>query len=266
MKVVRFISPEGQEQMGAYLGGDEADVVEGPPAGPYRLTGRKERMAKWLSPIVPVNILAVGLNYRCHAEETGMSYPDLPILFLKATSSVVAHGEAIELPLAGPEQVDYEAELALVINRTARNVSRKEALDYVGGYTCANDVSARDWQLEKQKKQWSRGKSFDTFCPLGPWLVTPDELPDPGGLAIRAILNGQVMQDSNTDRMIFDIPALVADLSRSLTLLPGTVILTGTPSGVGFTRKPPVFLRENDEIAIEIEGVGRLINRVVRGK
>lgn len=150
----------------------------------------------------------------------------------------------------------------MIIGRKAKNIRREEALGYVLGYTCANDVSARDWQIEKQKKQWSRGKSFDTFCPLGPWLVTRDEIPDPNRLAIRAILNGRIMQDSNTSDMIFDVQTLVSDLSQSLTLLPGTAILTGTPGGVGFTRKPPVFLKDEDLITIEIEGIGSLSNRV----
>lgn len=177
---------------------------------------------------------------------------------------MIGPDDAILLPSVGPDRVDYEAELAVVIGRRAKNVSREEALDYVLGYTCANDVSARDWQMEKQKHQWARGKSFDTFCPLGPCLVTRDEIPDPNVLRIRAILNDQVMQESTTADMIFDVPALISDLSRSCTLLPGTVILTGTPEGVGYTRTPPVFLREGDAITVEIEGIGRLTNRVER--
>ena len=186
----------------------------------------------------------------------------LPVIFIKANSSVIGPEEMILLPHVGPDQVDYEAELAVIIGRKAKNISREEALEYVLGYTCANDVSARDWQIEKQKKQWSRGKSFDTFCPLGPCLVTRDEIPDPNRLAIRSILNGRVMQDSNTSDMIFDVQTLVSDLSQSLTLLPGTAILTGTPGGVGFTRKPPVFLKDGDRITIEIERIGSLSNRV----
>ena len=184
------------------------------------------------------------------------------MIFIKANSSVIGPEEMILLPHVGPDQVDYEAELAVIIGRKAKNISREEALEYVLGYTCANDVSARDWQIEKQKKQWSRGKSFDTFCPLGPCLVTRDEIPDPNRLAIRSILNGRVMQDSNTSDMIFDVQTLVSDLSQSLTLLSGTTILTGTPGGVGFTRKPPVFLKDGDRITIEIERIGSLSNRV----
>lgn len=262
MKIVRFISEKGIELTGKHLGGGDAEVIEGEIFGAYRLTGRRERIGRLLAPVCPVNILAVGLNYRCHADETGIRYPERPVLFLKSISSVIGPEEPILLPAAGPEQVDYEAELALVIGRKAKNIPREKAGEYIFGYTCANDVSARDWQNELQKKQWSRGKSFDTFCPLGPWIVTPEEMPDPNNLIIRTILNGQVLQDSNTKEMIFDIPALVSDLSRSLTLLPGTVILTGTPSGVGFTRKPPVFLKDGDVVTIDIQGIGQLTNRV----
>jgi 2-keto-4-pentenoate hydratase/2-oxohepta-3-ene-1,7-dioic acid hydratase in catechol pathway len=159
--------------------------------------------------------------------------------------------------------VDYECELAVVIGRTCRNVPRARALDHVLGYTCANDVSARDWQRNGGGGQWSRGKTFATFCPLGPALVTTDELPDPGRLAIRTEVNGQVMQDWNTSDMIFDVPTLVEFLSASMHLRPGTVILTGTPHGVGFARTPPVFLAAGDSVTIEIEGIGRLTNPVI---
>ena len=135
-------------------------------------------------------------------------------------------------------------------------------MECIFGYTCANDVSARDWQIEKQKKQWARGKSFDTFCPLGPWIVTKDEIPDANALRIRTILNGQVLQDSSTSDMIFDVPTIVSDLSRSITLLPGTVILTGTPEGVGFTRNPAVYLKDGDSVTIEVERIGQLTNPV----
>jgi 2-keto-4-pentenoate hydratase/2-oxohepta-3-ene-1,7-dioic acid hydratase in catechol pathway len=168
----------------------------------------------------------------------------------------------IILPAAGPDNVDYEAELAVVIGRKVKNVSPSEAMDYVMGYMCANDVSARDWQIEKQKKQWARGKSFDTFCPLGPCLVTRDEIPDPQNLRIRALLNGRIVQDSSTSDMIFDIPAIISDLSRSMTLLPGTVILTGTPEGVGFTRQPPLYLQAGDTVTVTIEKIGQLTNPV----
>jgi 2-keto-4-pentenoate hydratase/2-oxohepta-3-ene-1,7-dioic acid hydratase in catechol pathway len=192
-----------------------------------------------------------------------MSYPDQPILFIKATSSIIGHEESIVLPDAGADSVDYEAELAVLIGRTAKNIAPREAMDYILGYTCANDVSARDWQFEKQKGQWARGKSFDTFCPLGPWIVTKDEIGNPNDLGIRCVLNDQTVQESRTSEMIFNISDIISNLSRSMTLLPGTVILTGTPEGVGFTRQPPLFLRDGDVVSVEIEKIGTLTNRVV---
>ena len=266
MKLIRFVSESGEVCLGTYEPNrpGETQLVEGDLFGEKRLSGRTFRVSRLLPPVDPPNVLCVGLNYRGHAEETQVRLPEEPVLFLKATTTVVAAGEAILLPKAGPERVDYEAELAVVIGRRAKNISTDEALDYVLGYTCANDVSARDWQIEKQKKQWARGKSFDTFCPLGPCLVTKDEGIDPNRLQIRTVLNGHTMQDANTSDMIFSIQQLVSNLSRSLTLLPGTVILTGTPEGVGFTRQPPVCLREGDEITIEIERIGSLTNSVRR--
>jgi 2-keto-4-pentenoate hydratase/2-oxohepta-3-ene-1,7-dioic acid hydratase in catechol pathway len=266
MKIVRFLTEDGK----ICLGNSETDrplearVLAGDLFGKLEVAGRTVRIGRLLAPIDPPNVLAVGLNYGRHAEETKIGRPESPVLFIKATSSVIGPDDKILLPSAGPDRVDYEAELAVVIGRRAKNVSREEALEYVLGYTCANDVSARDWQMEKQKQQWARGKSFDTFCPLGPCLVTRDEIPDPNALSIRAILNNQVMQDADTSDMIFDVPSLISDLSRSFTLLPGTVILTGTPEGVGYTRTPPVFLEEGDTITVEIDGIGTLTNRVER--
>jgi len=266
MKLVRFVSGENRVQMGLYEPETprSARVVEGDILGKIRVTRKNAEVMKILAPLDPPNVLALGLNYRSHADEFNASYPDTPILFLKGTNSVIGPGEPIVLPKAGPDEVDYEAELAVVIGKTAKNVSKEKALDYVFGYTCANDVSARDWQVRKQRNQWARGKSFDTFCPLGPCMVTKDEITDPNRLRIRAILNGKTMQDSETSYMIFDVASVISDLSRSMTLLPGTVIMTGTPDGVGFTRKPSVFLREGDVISIVIEGIGELTNPVVR--
>ncbi|MEN6319245.1 MAG: fumarylacetoacetate hydrolase family protein [Syntrophaceae bacterium] len=264
MKLIRFLSMENQEMCGLYDAElqDQVRVVQGDIFGNFEVTQKVEKIRSVLPPIYPCNILALGLNYRKHADETNVSYPELPVLFVKTTTSVIGHLSPIILPAAGPENVDYEAELAVIIGKKVKNIRPSEAMDCILGYTCANDVSARDWQIEKQKKQWARGKSFDTFCPLGPYLVTRDEIPDPQNLKIRAILNGRIVQDSNTSDMIFDIPAIISDLSRSMTLLPGTVILTGTPEGVGFTRKPPIYLRDGDTIIIEIEKIGKLINPV----
>jgi 2-keto-4-pentenoate hydratase/2-oxohepta-3-ene-1,7-dioic acid hydratase in catechol pathway len=183
-----------------------------------------------------------------------------PLIFLKATTSIIGPEDPIVLPKAAPDEVDYEAELAVVIGVRAREVSPEDALRYVFGFTCANDVSARDCQ-KRRDKQWARGKSFDTFCPIGPLIVTVDEL-DPAALAIRARLNGAIVQDSNTSKMIFSVPQLVSYLSYQFTLLPGTLILTGTPAGVGAGRTPPVFLRAGDEISVEIEGIGSITNLV----
>ena len=266
MKLIRFLSKENQVLCGLYEPElrDQARIIRGDIFGKFKVTSKAATIHSVLPPVSPRNILALGLNYRKHADETNVSYPEIPIVFIKATTSVIGHMSPILLPTAGPENVDYEAELAIIIGRKVKNVPPSEAMDCILGYTCANDVSARDWQIEKQKKQWARGKSFDTFCPMGPYLVTRDEIPDPQNLRIRTILNGRTVQDSNTSDMLFDIPSIVSDLSRSMTLLPGTVILTGTPEGVGFTRQPPVFLQDGDSVTIDIEKIGQLTNPVKR--
>ncbi len=208
----------------------------------------------------PGKIICIGLNYSDHAAEAGHQVPDYPAVFAKFANTVIGPGEPIILPAEAPNEVDYEAELAIVIGKTCRNVSENEALDYVLGYTCGNDVSARDCQM-RLDGQWARGKSFDTFCPLGPWIET--DL-DPSDLRVRLILNGQVMQDGRTSQMLFPPARLVSYLSRQFTLLPGTVIMTGTPEGVGYFRKPPVFLKDGDEVTVEVEGIGSLTNPVRR--
>ena len=227
-------------------------------------SSRPVAVKRWLAPLRPSTIFCIGLNYRAHAAETGAKLPDDPVLFMKPVTTVTDPGAPIVLPSAcehGPE-VDYEAELAVIIGKTARNVPADRALEYVFGYTCANDVSARRWQKHAGGGQWIRGKSFDTFCPLGPVIVTADELADPQSLPIRSVLNGRTMQQSNTSDMIFPVAELIAFISRSTTLLPGTVILTGTPEGVGFARKPPVYLADGDTIEVTIDGIGTLSNPV----
>ena len=264
MKIIRFESLTGDTHYGIYSPEtNQARLIKGNIFGNFTVSEETAGVKRLLAPVSPPNVLALGLNYREHADETGISYPDVPILFIKGTNSVTGPGSPIVLPKEGPNEVDYEAELAVIIGAEAKNVSRDEAMNCIYGYTCANDVSARDWQMKRQKGQWSRGKSFDTFCPLGPWIVTADEIPDPGRLAISLTLNGSVMQKSNTSLMIFDVPAIISQLSRSMTLLAGTAILTGTPSGVGFTRTPPVFLRPGDNVTVSIEGIGDLTNPVV---
>jgi len=207
----------------------------------------------------PGKLICIGLNYRDHAAESNMPIPEKPIVFSKFATAVTGPNQPVVLP-ARSEKVDYEAELAFVIGRRAKNVAKEKALDYVLGYTCLNDVTARDFQFADG--QWQRGKSCDTFAPMGECIVTTDEIPDPHRLAIKLRLNGQTMQDSNTDQLIFGIPELVAFLSETITLEPGDVVATGTPPGVGFARKPPVFLKDGDVMEVEVEGLGVLTNPV----
>ena len=217
--------------------------------------------AYWHAPVPrPGKVICVGLNYRDHAAESNMPIPERPILFSKFATCVIAPGEPVVIP-ATSQQVDYEAELAVVIGRYAKNVSAAQAYDYVLGYTIFNDVSARDFQFADG--QWQRGKSCDTFAPMGPTIVTTDEIPDPQKLSIKLLLNRRTMQDSNTNQLIFGVPQLIEFITESITLEPGDVIATGTPSGVGFARKPPVFLRPGDVMNIEIQGIGGLGNPVV---
>ena len=232
MKIIHFIST-GKKVFYGVLSPERPDfakIIEGNVPGEYKITSREEKISLWLPPIVPVNILALGINYKKHGDETAMSCPDQPILFIKATSSVTGHNHPVVLPATGPDMVDYEAELAVVIGKSAKNIRPDQAMDHIFGYSCANDVSARDWQFDKQNSQWARGKSFDTFCPLGPWIVTKDEIDNPNDLAIRAILNGRIVQNARTSEMIFNIQTIVSNLSQAMTLLPGTVILTDSPA------------------------------------
>ncbi|MSU47070.1 MAG: 5-carboxymethyl-2-hydroxymuconate isomerase [Lacunisphaera sp.] len=263
MKIIRHLTPGGPAYAALQPDGS-ARAIEGDIFGDHRATTNAVKPGKLLSPVQPVSILCIGLNYRQHAAETGAKIPIWPVLFMKNPGAVQHPGDPIELPQKlASTQVDYECELAIVIGRRCKNVSKADALNHVLGYTCANDVSARDWQKDFGGSQWSRGKTFDTFCPLGPVLVTRDELPYPNALKIKTLLNGQVMQDSSTADMIFDVPTLIEFLSGSTTLLPGTVILTGTPQGVGMARKPPVWLKAGDTVSIEIEKIGTLTNPVV---
>jgi 2-keto-4-pentenoate hydratase/2-oxohepta-3-ene-1,7-dioic acid hydratase in catechol pathway len=263
MKIIRYQDGKDQIKFAAQQGDGTAREITGDIFGRFEVSDKKADVRKLLAPVAPAGILCIGLNYRRHAAEGNAPTPKWPVLFMKTTSSVQNPDDPIVLPRhLKSEQVDYECELAVVISKRCKNIPRERALDYVLGYTCANDVSARDWQKEMGGSQWCRGKTFDTFCPLGPCLVTADELTHPNALAIKTILNGEVMQDWNTDDMIFDVPTLIEFLSGSTTLLPGTVILTGTPHGVGMARKPPVWLKHGDRITIEIEKIGSLHNPV----
>lgn len=263
MKIVRFQDASGRKVQAAQQPDGSYRRVEGSLADGFRLTGETVRQAKWLAPVEPSCIWCVGQNYKAHAAEAGFQVPEHPVIFAKGTNAVQNPGEAIVLPAGGySSEVDYECELVVVIGKPCKNVARGEALNYVAGYTCGNDVSARDWQLKRGGSQWSRGKSFDTFAPIGPCLVTRDELAVPSGLRIQTILNGRVMQDANTRDMIFDVPTLIEFLSRSTTLPPGTLIFTGTPQGVGMAQTPPRWLRAGDEVSVVIERIGTLTNPI----
>jgi 2-keto-4-pentenoate hydratase/2-oxohepta-3-ene-1,7-dioic acid hydratase in catechol pathway len=231
-------------------------IAEGPDVDPATIK-------KLLAPVPdPRKVICVGLNYADHARESGATPPEEPVLFNKFPTALIGHGEAIVLPRVSQE-VDFEAELVVVIGRGGRHIPRERAFEHIAGYCPGHDVSARDWQLRKPGKQWLLGKTFDTFAPCGPALVTPDEVPDPGKLPIRLRLNGETMQNSNTDQFIFPVDELVAYVSQVCTLEPGDLIYTGTPPGVGFARKPPVFLKPGDVAEVEIEGLGVLRNPVV---
>jgi 2-keto-4-pentenoate hydratase/2-oxohepta-3-ene-1,7-dioic acid hydratase in catechol pathway len=263
MKIIRHLTPAGPAHAALQPDGSAREIT-GDLYGQFRVTDRVVTPGKRLAPVDPTNLLCIGLNYKRHAAESNNPPPKYPVLFIKNTAALQHPGDPIEIPVKlASHKVDYECELAVVIGRRCKNVSRAQALDYVLGYTCANDVSARDWQRDGGGGQWCQGKGFDTFCPLGPVLVTPDEIGNPNALRIRTILNGETLQDWNTDDMIFDVPAIIEFLSASKTLLPGTVILTGTPHGVGFARNPPVWLKAGDTVTIDIEKIGALTNPVI---
>jgi 2-keto-4-pentenoate hydratase/2-oxohepta-3-ene-1,7-dioic acid hydratase in catechol pathway len=262
MKIIRYQLTSGQTGFASLRDG-AAYVLEGDLFSGLTETGATVSDYKLLAPIEPKQLIGIGLNYRQHAEETHAPIPAYPIVFVKFLGALQNPEDPILLPgTLTSDEVDFECELAVVIGKSCRNATRENALDYVFGYTAANDVSARDWQKNKGGSQWGRGKSFDTFCPLGPVLVTADEIPNPNALGIKTVLNGEVMQDWNTNDMIFDVPALIEFLSGDSTLPAGTVILTGTPQGVGMARTPPVWMKDGDVVTIEIEGIGSLRNPV----
>jgi len=266
MKIARILLPDGIVHYARPLddAGTSMELLTGDPFQGVHPTGEIVRDFTLLAPIVPGAILCVGLNYRRHAEEMKARIPQWPVLFLKNPSAL----QDPEAPVSIPRnlvstQVDYEGELAIVIGRECRNATRENALSHVLGYTCANDISARDWQKDRGGSQWCRGKSFDTFCPLGPWIVTPDEITNPNSLPLTTRVNGQALQDSSTADMIFDVADLIVFLSGDTTLAPGTVILTGTPEGVGMGRDPQRWLHPGDTVSVTIGGIGTLSNPVV---
>ena len=265
MRIARIIDLSGGIRHGVPTDDSHIRPLAMSPLDDLTLLDGQIEGQRWLAPVAPPNIFCIGLNYRAHAQETGADLTIQPVVFMKPTTTINDPRVPIELPAAceqGPE-VDYEAELAVIIGRSGKDIPLEQALDYVFGYTCANDISARRWQKQGGGGQWIRGKSFDTFCPIGPVLVTADEIPDPQALEISCTLNGQRMQEGNTSDMIFSVAELISFLSRDTTLLPGTLILTGTPPGVGFARKPPVFLANGDCVQIEIGGIGVLENPVI---
>jgi 2-keto-4-pentenoate hydratase/2-oxohepta-3-ene-1,7-dioic acid hydratase in catechol pathway len=274
LKLVTYSTGDGAPRVG-YIEDGEIHALGGASLLEYIMHGRDAHRqpggegvaleeARLHAPIArPGKIIAIGLNYEDHAAETGAEIPEKPVVFAKYPNTVIGPGEPIRIPPI-TEQVDYEAELAVIIGRRTKGVSAAEALEHVFGYTNANDVSSRDLQFS-EGGQWTRSKSIDTFCPLGPYLVTRDEVPDPQNLYIRAILNGEVVQDGTTSRMIFPVAELVSFLSQGMMLEPGDVIITGTPPGVGMARDPQLWMKPGDEVSIEIEGLGTLTNPVEAG-
>lgn len=287
MKLIRFLDPAGRVTWGVPV----PDTDEPSPSAP---DGRAIPLPSWrpfdaacmslpqelgqarqvgiepvpvtrlLPPIDPPAIFGIGLNYRAHAAEQGLQPPERPVIFMKNICAVSGPFDAIVIPRVCQDrpQVDFECELAIVIGRAARDVPESVAMEFVFGFTAANDVSARWWQKSGSGGQFVRGKSFDTFCPLGPAITTADEIANPDALRVMTRLNGEIMQDSNTSDMIFPVRKLVSFLSEGTTLLPGTVILTGTPSGVGFARNPAIFLKEGDVVEVGVERIGVLRNVV----
>ncbi|MER5645720.1 MULTISPECIES: fumarylacetoacetate hydrolase family protein [Streptosporangium] len=255
MRIARFSTGDGVG-FGVVEGGPGEEFISGisgHPFGPIQFTGERYSLSqvRLVAPMLPSKVVAIGKNYADHAHEMGGEVPDEPLVFLKPSTSVIGSGEAIAYPTTLSQRVDYEGELAVVIGRLCREVPRERAHEVIFGYTCANDVTARD--LQKKDVQFTRAKGFDTFCPLGPWIQT--EL-DPGDVGIVTSVNGEIKQNSRTSKLMYDIPALIAHVSAVMTLIPGDVILTGTPEGVG-------PLNVGDEVSVFIEGIGTLSNRVV---
>lgn len=271
MKLVRY-SVEGGDAKIGYVEGDEVHGLGGSSMLEYIEHGRSADRQPGTESVPlddvrlhapvdrPSKIIGIGLNYSDHAAETGADIPEKPIVFAKYPNTITNPGDAIRIP-AITEQADYEAELAVVIGHPARHVEPDDALDHVFGYMNANDVSSRDLQFS-EGGQWTRSKSLDTFAPIGPYLVSREDVPDPQNLSIKATLNGEVMQEGTTEKMIFPVAEIISFLSKGMTLEPGDIILTGTPPGVGTARDPQVFLKDGDEVTIEVEGLGALTNPV----
>ena len=263
MRFARIVAEDGYTGYAIEVAPGMFEEATGCPyEGTLRSTGRTVRPARWLPPVEPRIIFCIGRNYAAHAAEGGSPPPAFPILFMKNLNAPTGHQEPICLPKVCEDEVDFEGELVVVIGKSGRDIPRAQALDHVLGYTIGHDVSARIWQERKGGSQWCRGKSFDTFAPMGPVLVTADEIPDPSVFVVETKLNGQVVQHGEARNMIFDVPALIEFLSQDTTLLAGTVIMTGTPEGVGWARTPKLTLKPGDCADISIAGIGTLSNRV----
>lgn len=263
MRFARIVTDNGYMGYAIEVASGVFEEATGCPyEGTLRSTGRTVGPTRWLPPVDPRIIFCIGRNYAAHAAEGGSPPPAFPILFMKNLNAPTGHQEPIRLPRVCEDEVDFEGELVVVIGKSGRDIPRAQALDHVLGYTIGHDVSARIWQERKGGSQWCRGKSFDTFAPMGPVLVTGDEIPDPSVLSVETRLNGQVVQHGAARDMIFDVPALIEFLSQDTTLLAGTVIMTGTPEGVGWARTPKLTLKPGDCVDISIAGIGTLSNRV----
>ena len=264
MKILRFIDEEGRVNLGCDYKGNEAKVIKGNLFDEFETTDETKIVKKILTPFIPSNILCIGLNYYEHAKEIKMPIPKYPALFMKSLTSIQNPFDPIIIPKScqNPDEVDYEIELAVVIGKECKNITKDEAKNYILGYTIANDVSARRWQKNAGGMQWVRSKSFDTFCPFGPYIATKDEVSNPQDLNLVCYLNGNIMQNANTSDMIFSVYEIVSYLSEGMTLLPGTLILTGTPKGVGYARKEPVYLKDKDILELKIDKLGVLVNEV----
>ena len=265
MQIIRFYDKENKIHTGCNYKDETACLINGNIFNKFEVTEKRVFVKKLISPIIPYAIFCIGLNYRMHAKETGALIPIYPVVFMKNPQAVTGPFSEIKIPYSciDPLQVDYETELAVIIGKYAKNIKKENAFKYIFGYTCANDVSARRWQKHAGGGQWVRGKSFDTFCPLGPSIITTQEIKNPQKLTLECRLNNKIMQKSSTSDMIFSVAEIIEFLSQSTTLAPGSVILTGTPSGVGFTRKPPVFLKSGDVLKTSVEKIGTMVNPVV---
>ncbi len=265
MKIIRCKTKDGTICLAADYNGRTAVRLAGNLFDSLEKTGEQIPVEGLLAPLEPAAVFCIGLNYERHAAEAKLPLPRYPAVFMKNPAAITGPDSPVVIPGVCREipEVDYEAELGVVMGKKAKNVSEEKALEYVAGYVCANDISARRWQKHAGAGQWVRGKSFDTFCPLGPFLVTADEIEDVQNLSIQCLVNGKMLQDSNTNDMIFSVARIISYLSESTTLLPGTLILTGTPEGVGFVRNPPVYLAPGDMLETRIQDMGILKNPVI---